>query len=255
MKKIIFIFIAAGLAFSSASAQSAHPWKEYNNLLEQTYQRLDTATNRDAVIEEYVEQAYPILINNIHHPETDSIIMDYFYMLTPERKAEVVSLVAPERWKSDETLNKIYTRYQAELLTSAGKHYIDVQALTEDNKEVKLSELVGQADYLLVDFWASWCRPCRMLIPHVKELYAKYHASGRLDVVGISIDASRKDWTKALKQEQMEWLQLFDTGEEPHNPRVTYGITAIPTTLLIDRNGTIVLRNPSEEEIEELLNK
>jgi peroxiredoxin len=86
-------------------------------------------------------------------------------------------------------------------------------------------------------------------------LHAKYHQSGKLAIVGISVDRERDAWVQALKEEGMPWLQLHDTHEAPNNPSDSYGISAIPTTFLIDRNGTIVLRNPSEEEIAEILDK
>jgi hypothetical protein len=93
------------------------------------------------------------------------------------------------------------------------------------------------------------------LIPVLKEIHESYAPSGKLAIVGISVDRDIEKWHQALEEEQMPWLQLHDTHEAPYNPSDTYGISAIPTTLLIDRAGTIVARNPSEADIEEILNK
>jgi peroxiredoxin len=208
----------------------------------------------DSIINDFVEQAYQLVVAHIDSIQTDSIVISFFYMFSPEQKDSIFNAMNTERW-STEGMQKIYEQYQAELLTAPGQPYLDVQALQQNGKAVRLSELVGKADYLLVDFWASWCRPCRQLIPHLKDLHAKYHQSGKLQIVGISVDRDRNAWLQALQEEQMAWLQLHDTHEAPNNPSDTYGISAIPTTLLIDRNGTIVLRNPSEEEIAEILDK
>lgn len=231
------------------------PWHDYLALCDSTMIRLENASDRDLIIEEYIQQSYQILMDNIDNIATDSIILDLFHNLTEEQKAEVSKRVAPERWQTKEAMQTLYSKYQAELLTAPGNPYIDVQALDEEGNVVRLSELVGKADYLLVDFWASWCRPCRQLIPEVKRWYAQYQPTGQLEVVGISIDANESDWREAIAEEGMKWLQLHDTNEAPNNPHVAYGISGIPTTLLIDRNGMIVLRNPSEEEMVEIMNK
>lgn len=230
------------------------PWLEYQALLDSTITLLEGASDRDLIIEEYIEKSYDLLMANIDNVVTDSIILDLFHNLAPEQKAQVYEKVVPERWQNGEGMQTLHSKYQAELLTAPGQPYIDVQALDEEGNVVRLSELVGQADYLLVDFWASWCRPCRQLIPEVKNWYAKYQPTGQLEVVGISIDSNESDWREALDEEDMAWLQLHDTNEAPNNPRVAYGISGIPTTLLIDRDGMIVLRNPSEEEIVEIMN-
>jgi thiol-disulfide isomerase/thioredoxin len=269
MKKLIISLLAiAGLVVCGKAAEKTtitsnsapaevnmKPWQDYQALLDSTLARLENASDRDLIIDEYIQRSYQILIDNINNVATDSIILDLFYNLSDEQKAKVVKLLAPERWQNNEGMQSLYSKYQAELLTAPGNQYIDVQALQQNGKAVRLSELVGKADYLLVDFWASWCRPCRQLIPHLKDLHAKYHQSGKLQIVGISVDRDRNAWLQALQEEQMAWLQLHDTHEAPNNPSDTYGISAIPTTLLIDRNGTIVLRNPSEEEIAEILDK
>jgi peroxiredoxin len=147
----------------------------------------------------------------------------------------------------------VQKKYEAELRTAPGQQYTDIAALKADGTPVKLSEVVGTADYVLVDFWASWCRPCRQLLPVLKELYTSYHSSGKLEILGISLDRDEAEWLKALDEEQLSWTQIRDQREEPYNPGDVYGITAIPTTFLIDREGKIVLRNPDEAEIEAIL--
>ena len=254
MKKII-LSLLAGVCLVACTPKG--PFAEYKELTDSVLAQMERATSRDVVdslIENYIEVSYTLLMANVVKQETDSIIMDMYYLLTPEQKAELFAVVPAERWET-EGMQDIYNNYQAELRTAPGQLYTDVVALKQDSTPLHLSEVVGTADYVLVDFWASWCGPCRRLIPQLKELYATYNPSGKLQIVGISCDREIDKWHQALEEEQMPWIQLHDTHEAPYNPCDIYGIMSIPTTLLINRDGEIVARNASEEEIAEILNK
>jgi thiol-disulfide isomerase/thioredoxin len=185
---------------------------------------------------------------------SDSIVLNIFYMLSPEQKAELFAAIPAERLEMP-VLEPVYKEYQIELKTSAGNPYIDITSLKADGSALSLSELVGKTEYVLVDFWASWCGPCRRLMPVLKELYESYHPSGKLEILGVSCDRDEAAWLKAVEEDELPWLHIRDQRAEPYNPCDQYGISAIPTTVLINRDGVIVARNPNEAEIEEILNK
>ncbi len=127
-------------------------------------------------------------------------------------------------------------------------------SLPNNNGEmVKLSSLIGKV--VIIDFWASWCRPCREANKHMKSIYAKYKAQG-LEVYGISIDDNERAWKNAIKQDNISWLQVIDK-EAAHGNELTqtWGIRYIPSTFLIDRNGNVVAVEPSEGKLEKLLKK
>lgn len=253
MKKITLLLLAiVGLV---ACTPKKSPLELYKQLTDTTITQLKELTSpelRDSLITDYVEQSYSLILENVKNVETDSVIIDLFYMLSPEQKANLFVIVPAERWLT-EGMAKVQQRYEAELRTAPGQQYTDIVALKADGTPVALSEVIGIADYVLVDFWASWCRPCRQLLPVLKELYISYHPSGKLEILGISVDREEQKWLDALEEEQLPWTQIRDQREAPYNPGDVYGITAIPTTLLIDREGKIVMRNPDEAELELLL--
>ncbi|WP_405291767.1 redoxin domain-containing protein [Algibacter sp. Ld11] len=127
----------------------------------------------------------------------------------------------------------------------------DFTLKTVNNKELTLSKVEGK--YLLVDFWASWCIPCRASFPHLKELRKQYGTEG-FTIVGIGTADKEDKWGKAIEEDQTPWLHVFDTNEEGkqmYGPvAISYSVPHLPTTFLVDRDLKIILRNPSKEELD-----
>ena len=138
---------------------------------------------------------------------------------------------------------------QSQQLTNIGHRYREISAQQPDGTPVKLTAIVKPGHVTLLDFWASWCVPCRQEIPFLKELYAKYHDQG-FDIISISLDKSKDAWLKAVDKEAMPWPQISDL--KAWNGPVTqdYGIQAIPFVFLLDGQGRIVLKNLHGELLE-----
>lgn len=126
----------------------------------------------------------------------------------------------------------------------------DFTLLQRDSSAFTLSSLRGK--YVLLDFWASWCVPCRKSIPHWKEVYQKYAPQG-FEIVGITNDSRWSDWYKALDEEKMPWIQVADEFPRENMPArlaTQYMIPYLPTYILLDKEGKILLHNASKEEID-----
>lgn len=140
------------------------------------------------------------------------------------------------------------------LLSTIVKAQVKVGQLAPDislpdtkNNVVKLSSLKGKV--VLIDFWASWCMPCRVSIPSVVKLYDKYKSKD-FEVYGVSIDDKKNAWLKAIKQDNINYIQVNDKAGWYAKVTEVYGVNEIPATFLIDKKGTIIAINLEGKELE-----
>lgn len=131
--------------------------------------------------------------------------------------------------------------------------FTDVAAIDTLGTERHLSDFAGKGKYVMVDFWASWCGPCRAAIPHVRDLYKKY--GDKLEILAVSLDSAEKPWRKAMADEQMEWTQLW--ADKNHVSPITeaYQVHSIPFLMLLDPEGRIIHAGHNPEAINETLAK
>lgn len=126
----------------------------------------------------------------------------------------------------------------------------DIEASTPDGKTIKLSDFRGKV--VMVDFWASWCRPCRMENPNVLKAYTKYHPKG-FEILGVSLDDNKAKWEAAIQQDGLVWNHISDLRGWQAEPAQVYGVSSIPATVLVDREGKIIARNLRGPSLEQKL--
>lgn len=159
--------------------------------------------------------------------------------------------------KGDVSLEKLRKQKDAYEKTSEGAMFLDFSGKTLEGGDVKFSDYVGKGKYILADFWASWCGPCRRAMPMLKEMHTKYAKDG-FEVLGVNVwERGENDNLKAIEEEGMVWAQIVNYKDT--TPTDIYGINGIPTLILYAPDGTIITRSHNPEDIkvklEEILKK
>lgn len=155
--------------------------------------------------------------------------------LTIENLERIYAMLSTRNQQSEE--GKVVAGYIAGVKSSSiGSIVKDFTLNTPEETPLSFSQLKGK--YVLIDFWASWCGPCKASFPHMKEVYKKYK-SDKFEIYSISIDKDKDAWLKGLKEQQLPWLQTLDTKNISQSG---FAVTGVPTTYLIDPQGKILMK-------------
>jgi peroxiredoxin len=138
--------------------------------------------------------------------------------------------------------------------TAIGQPFPDITLKTPDDKSVSISDYAGKGKYVLLDFWAAWCGPCRQANPRVVELYKRYKDKG-FEIIGISLDRGKKEWVEAIKADNLTWHHMSDLGYWQSAAAKLYSVSSIPHTVLLDREGIIIAKGLHVVELEKKLSE
>lgn len=212
-------------------------------------QQLEESYRKDA---EYRENYYKT------YPESGYIRLDMMTYFPPQsleacdRMENEINGMAPKFSSSYMAvqLKKMIADQREREKISAGTEAMDITQPDVDGNMVKLSDYKGK--YVLLDFWASWCAPCRAENPNVLKAYQAFHPKG-LEILAVSLDSNKDSWLKAVKDDQLPWKQVSDLKGWKNEAAAQYKVQAVPTNFLIDPNGKIVAKNLRGAELQKKL--
>ena len=214
-------------------------------------QRQAKGGDMDRLEKQMVEAAKTFICKNITNPVGVQLLKQNYYYLDVAELDPLMPQI-PAAYDNDEAINKIKNNVEKMKATAVGQKFTDFEMLTPEGKAVKLSDYVGKGKVVLVDFWASWCGPCRREMPSLVEAYAKYKGKN-FEIVGVSLDRDGEAWKEGIKKLNITWPQMSDLKYWDSEGAKMYAVSSIPHTMLIDAEGTIIARGLHGEELQEKL--
>ncbi|MDE5677556.1 TlpA disulfide reductase family protein [Phocaeicola sp.] len=199
-----------------------------------------------------MDMVYQTIEANITNPVGVYLLPSYAAAFDLDKQKALVEKVPAEL--ANERINKLKAHIETCEKTAVGQQYIDFSMQTPEGETVNLSDFVSKNQYTLIDFWASWCGPCRKEMPHVVEAYKAFKNKG-FGIVGVSLDNNADKWKEAIGTLNITWPQMSDLQGWNNAGAKLYGVNSIPATVLVDQNGTIVARGLRGNAIQEKLNE
>ncbi|MFP2994863.1 redoxin domain-containing protein [Spongiivirga sp. MCCC 1A20706] len=154
----------------------------------------------------------------------------------------------PDRLKASQNGKSLSDKFAALGATDVGMIAPNFTGKTPDGKDIALNDVIGDK-VTVVDFWASWCKPCRVENPSIVKMYNEYHEQG-LNILGVSLDNNQEKWTKAIEEDQLTWSHISNLQSWKDPIAKKYNVSAIPQTFILDENGAIVAKDLRGEALQ-----
>ncbi|MDO4230118.1 MAG: TlpA disulfide reductase family protein [Capnocytophaga sp.] len=206
----------------------------------------------DAIEKKHSDVVRKGLKDNITNPIGVLLFKQTYFENTLDENLSYFSQI-PAKFHTDKELMGMKGQMDVQQKTNVNKPFVDLTMQTPDGKTAKLSDYVGKGKIVLVDFWASWCGPCRQEMPELIKLYEKH--KGKLEIVGVSLDEDADAWKKAIDKLGLPWIHLSDLKGWKSEAVNQYGMSGIPFTLLLNNDGIVIAHNLRGEILENKLDE
>ena len=273
MKKVIYILVVLFVGFSCQKKTTTIDYYQIAldsearlNSIEAEFVQIANSGAVDAIIADSLDKVWDMQYEQViadyaqffEHHINDSLGQAVFAnspwgqrRITIEQLEAILANAGPE-FAATDLYESTLARLNRMKLTAIGTPFQEIVALSPERKEAKLSDYAGKGKYVLLDFWANWCSPCRKEMPLLVELYNTYQDKN-FEIVGYSLDRDVASWKKGIKDMQITWPQLSDTAYWQSLPVQTYDVHGIPNTVLIDPDGIIIAKGLRGEQLAQKL--
>lgn len=246
--------------------------KDINTILYNTYKKVEYLQNTFAEkqgdpnienirldLEKQYQQAIEAQVADLKAftEQNEDALVDLYavsYLNVDENYDFIKSVVEQNKLKvaESEYTQEYYDKFTAYSNVAVGALAPEINLNSPDGTPIALSSLKGKV--VLLDFWASWCGPCRKENPNVVKLYNQYKSKG-FEIYGVSLDRNKEDWVKAIQDDKLTWLHVSDLKFWESEAAALYKVEAIPATFIIGKDGKILAKNLRGEQLAEFLKK
>jgi len=220
-----------------------------------------TVENKNDTAKQKIQEQYNVMFNeynvvlkkefkNIENSITAVLASDYLDPSTEFGFLDSLASNLKKTYPSSSSVDKFKLKMDKIATVAVGKTAPELVLNDPDGKSINLSSLKGK--YVLIDFWASWCGPCRQENPNVVKMYSKFKSKG-FEIYGVSLDDEKDNWIAAIKKDKLTWAHVSDLKGWQSEAASIYQVTGIPATYLLDKEGKIIAKNLRGKALEDKL--